>query len=101
MTYCLGILLPAGLVLAFDSRSNAGVDQVALVKKLALFEVPGQRVIAVLSAGNLATTQAVVTSMRETAGNGNFGQDIYTALDVRCGKAPIGVKQGGTAGRSR
>ena len=59
MTYCLGILLPGGLVLASDSRSNAGVDQVVLVKKLALFEMPGQRVIAVLSAGNLATTQAV------------------------------------------
>jgi len=70
LTYCLGILLPAGLVLASDSRSNAGVDQVALVKKLALFEVPGQRVIAVLSAGNPATTQAVVTSLRETAGSG-------------------------------
>ena len=82
MTYCLGILLPAGLVLASDSRSNAGVDQVALVKKLALFEVPGQRVIAVLSAGNLATTQAVVTSLRETAGNGNFGQDIHTARSM-------------------
>jgi putative proteasome-type protease len=41
VTYCLGILLPEGLVLASDLRSNAGVDQVALVKKLALFEVPG------------------------------------------------------------
>lgn len=82
MTYCLGILLPSGLVMASDSRSNAGVDQVALVKKLALFEVPGQRVIAVLSAGNLATTQAVVTSLRETAGNGNFGHDIHTARSM-------------------
>ncbi len=79
MTYCLGILLPAGLVLASDSRSNAGVDQVALVKKLAVFEQPGQRVIAILSAGNLATTQAVVTALRETAGTGQFGQDIYNA----------------------
>ena len=82
MTYCLGILLPAGLVLASDSRSNAGVDQVALVKKLALFEVPGQRVIAVLSAGNLATTQAVVTSLRETAGSCNVGQDIHSACSM-------------------
>jgi putative proteasome-type protease len=82
LTYCLGILLPAGLVLASDSRSNAGVDQVALVKKLALFEVPGQRVIAVLSAGNLATTQAVVTSLRETAGSGGFAQDIHTARSM-------------------
>jgi hypothetical protein len=49
MTYCLGILLPSGLVLACDSRSNAGVDQVAQVRKLALITQPGQRVIAILS----------------------------------------------------
>jgi putative proteasome-type protease len=85
MTYCLGILLPSGLVLASDSRSNAGVDQVALVKKLAIFEQPGQRVVAVLSAGNLATTQAVVTALRESAGNGFVGKDIHatrTMFDV-------------------
>ena len=58
------------------------MDQVALVKKLALFEVPGQRVIAVLSAGNLATTQAVVTSLREAAGSGNFAHDIHTARSM-------------------
>lgn len=79
MTYCLGILLPAGLVLASDSRTNAGVDQVSLVKKLDVFEVPGQRVVAVLSAGNLATTQAVVTGLRETAGTGSPGQDLHAA----------------------
>jgi putative proteasome-type protease len=79
MTYCLGIILPSGLVMASDSRSNAGVDQVALVKKLAVFEVPGQRVIAILSAGNLATTQAVVTGLRETAGSGQWGFDMYAA----------------------
>jgi putative proteasome-type protease len=79
MTYCLAILLPAGLVMASDSRSNAGIDQVALVKKLAVFEVPGQRVITVLSAGNLATTQAVVTALREAAGSGQAGHDLHTA----------------------
>jgi putative proteasome-type protease len=79
VTYCLGILLPAGLVLASDSRSNAGIDQLALVKKLSIFEVPGQRVIVILSAGNLATTQSVVTALRESAGNGNIGQDIHAA----------------------
>lgn len=85
VTYCPGILLPEGLVLASDSRSNAGVDQVALVKKLALFEIPGQRVIDVLSAGNLATTQAVVTALRESAGSGQFGQNVHatrTMYDV-------------------
>jgi putative proteasome-type protease len=71
--------------MASDSRSNAGIDQVALAKKLAIFEVPGQRVIAVLSAGNLATTQAVVTALRESAGSGLAGHDIHaerTLFDV-------------------
>ena len=79
MTYCLGILLPAGLVLASNSRTNAGVDQVAQVRKLARLTVPGNRVIAILSAGNLATTQAVVTSLREQAGSGATGHDLYAA----------------------
>jgi putative proteasome-type protease len=57
MTYCLGILLPAGLLLAADSRSNAGVDQIALARKMSLISKP-DRVIAILSAGNLGTTHA-------------------------------------------
>jgi putative proteasome-type protease len=79
MTYCLGILLPTGLVLAADSRSNAGVDQVAQVRKLSLFTVANQRMVAILAAGNLATTQAVVTSLREAAGTGQPDRDIHTA----------------------
>lgn len=79
LTYCLGILLPAGLVLASNSRTNAGVDQIAQVRKLARLTVPGKRVIAILSAGNLATTQAVVTSLRQQAGSGAVGQDVYAA----------------------
>ena len=67
MTYCLGILLNDGLVLASDSRSNAGIDQVQEVSKLAVIEQPGQRVIAIQSAGNLATTQWVVTKLRQAA----------------------------------
>ena len=67
MTYCLGIMLPCGLVLASDSRSSASVDQIMVVKKTALFQRPGERVIAILSAGNLATTQAVITMLRQAA----------------------------------
>ena len=79
MTYCLGMLLAGGLVLASDSRSNAGVDQVQKVSKLALITQPGSRVIAILSAGNLATTQSVVTELRQAAGVGEPGQDLYQA----------------------
>ena len=69
MTYCLGILLPAGLILASDSRSNAGVDQVAKVRKLETFAQTGERMVAILSAGNLATTQWVVSSLKEEEGD--------------------------------
>jgi len=79
VTYCLGILLPDGLVLASDSRSNSGVDQVTRVRKLTLVTVPGARVIAILSAGNLATTQSVVTHLREAAGSGEAGRDLHLA----------------------
>jgi putative proteasome-type protease len=78
MTYCLGIVLPAGLVLASDSRSNAGVDQVARVRKFELISQPGTRVICILSAGNLATTQSVTTQLREALGTG-YAHDLYAA----------------------
>jgi len=78
MTYCLGILLPQGLVMASDSRSNAGVDQVARVRKFDLFNLPGNRVIAILSAGNLATTQAVISELRGTEGSAK-PEDLHAA----------------------
>jgi putative proteasome-type protease len=77
LTYCLGILLPAGLVLASDSRSNAGVDQIAVVRKTAIITGP-DRVVCILSAGNLATTQAVVTTLREAVGTGDPLHDVHT-----------------------
>ena len=56
MTYCVGILLHDGLVLASDSRTNAGVDYVSSFRKMSVFELPGERFITVMGAGNLATT---------------------------------------------
>jgi putative proteasome-type protease len=79
LTYCLGMVLAGGLVLASDSRSNAGVDQVQKVSKLALITKPGRHVIAILSAGNLATTQSVVTELKQAAGLGVAGQDLHLA----------------------
>lgn len=77
MTYCLGVALPAGLVLASDSRTNAGVDQIATVRKLALFESPGRMVTAVLAAGNLATTQAVTTILKQNLDTGDIARDLF------------------------
>ena len=64
MTYCVGIKVGAGLVLASDSRTNAGVDHVGTYSKMHIFEQPGERLFVVLSAGNLATSQAVINALR-------------------------------------
>ncbi|HEY4031903.1 MAG TPA: peptidase [Caulobacteraceae bacterium] len=77
MTYCLGILTRSGLVLASDGRSNAGVDQVTKVIKLNLVCAPGERVICIQSAGNLATSQAVVSELEEAAGKGDPAEDLH------------------------
>jgi putative proteasome-type protease len=65
MTYCVGMLLDKGLVMAADTRTNAGVDNVGKFKKLYAWEFPGERVFVLLTAGNLAVTQAVVSMISE------------------------------------
>lgn len=64
MTYCLAIKVEQGLVFASDSRTNAGVDQVSTYSKMHVFEADGARAVCLLSAGNLATSQAVVRKIR-------------------------------------
>lgn len=59
MTYCLGIKLDAGLVFLSDSRTNAGLDQVGTFRKMIVYERPGDRLMVMLSAGNLSVTQTV------------------------------------------
>jgi putative proteasome-type protease len=92
MTYCLGMLLPTGLVMAADSRSNAGVDQIALARKMALLTVPGDRVIVILSAGNLGTTQFVVSQLRHAAGSGDAAWDVFAARNLFDVAAMVGAK---------
>jgi putative proteasome-type protease len=65
MTYCVALRLDKGLVFMSDTRTNAGVDDIAQVKKMHSWEVPGERVFTLLSAGNLATTQAVISLVDE------------------------------------
>ena len=60
MTYCVGMALDQGLVLASDSRTNAGVDHISTYRKMRIWSQEGERVLVLMSAGNLAITQAVV-----------------------------------------
>jgi putative proteasome-type protease len=70
MTYCLGIVTDEGLVMASDSRSNAGFDQVNVCRKMHQFVLPGERVFIILSSGSLSISQSVVTLLRIDFNNG-------------------------------
>ncbi|MEH6545915.1 MAG: proteasome-type protease [Sneathiella sp.] len=65
MTYCIGVLLKKGLVFMSDTRTNAGIDNISTFKKMHTWSKPGDRVITMLTAGNLATTQAIVSILDE------------------------------------
>lgn len=65
MTYCVGMKLDAGLVFMSDTRTNSGVDNISTFRKMHSFEKPGERHITILSAGNLATTQSVISLLAE------------------------------------
>ena len=67
MTYCVGMVLNEGLVFASDSRTNAGVDHVSTFCKMTVMESPGEGVIVMLNSGNLATTQQVVSRIKQHA----------------------------------
>ncbi len=65
MTYCVGLYLNRGLVFMSDTRTNAGVDNFSTTKKMFSWDVPGDRAITIMTAGNLATTQALISILEE------------------------------------
>ncbi|MBA3999774.1 peptidase [Brevundimonas sp.] len=65
MTYCVGMLVNDGLAMIADTRTNAGVDNISSYKKLHVVETPGERVIALATAGNLSVTQTALAMVRE------------------------------------
>ena len=65
MTYCVGMILRRGLVFMSDTRTNAGLDNISTFTKMAHWETPGERAITLMTAGNLATTQAVISLLDE------------------------------------
>ncbi|MEM8582016.1 MAG: proteasome-type protease [Pseudomonadota bacterium] len=65
MTYCVGMKLNRGILMMSDTRTNAGVDNISTFRKMYSWEKPGERAITVMTAGNLATTQAVISLLDE------------------------------------
>ena len=69
MTYCVGIKLNQGMVFLSDTRTNAGVDLINRFRKMTVFEVPGERTIVLMTAGNLSISQSVVQLLQSQAGS--------------------------------
>lgn len=65
MTYCVGVLNRDGLVMIADTRTNAGLDNIATFRKLHIFHEPGEKIFALATAGNLGFTQSVLSILRE------------------------------------
>ena len=85
MTYCLGIVTKHGLVMASDSRTNAGYDQINTTRKMHTFAQPGERVFVLLASGSLSLTQSILTLLRKDfdAGEGlALASSMYEAARV-------------------
>lgn len=78
MTYCLAIRLEDHLVFASDSRTSAGVDNVSVYSKMNLFPIDGSRLVAILTAGNLATTQAVLSQVQRDLDDPHAEESLRT-----------------------
>ena len=81
MTYCCGVLVRDGLVMIADTRTNAGLDNVSTFRKLHIFSKPGERIMAIASAGNLAVSQSVLSTLVEGLEDPHTG-DIETLMNA-------------------
>ena len=80
MSYCVGMLTKNGLGFMSDTRTNAGLDDLAKFKKLKTWSIKGDRVVSILSAGNLATTQAVINNLNRELNN--LDESIFLAASM-------------------
>ncbi len=81
MTYCVAIKVNAGMVFLADTRTNAGMDNISKYKKMFTWEVPGDRVITMMTAGNLSITQAVISLLQENIDKPQDGIDTILNAD--------------------
>jgi putative proteasome-type protease len=82
MTYCVAMALDAGMIFASDSRTNAGMDQVARFSKMRVFARPGDRVVVMLSSGNLSLTQSAVNILELRNREGDAGPNVMNARSL-------------------
>jgi putative proteasome-type protease len=78
MTYCVGLALKEGMIMLSDTRTNAGVDNISIFSKMHVFQIPEERFLVLLSAGNLAVAQAVVNLLHEGIKTDERLETLYT-----------------------
>jgi putative proteasome-type protease len=105
MTYCVGVLLEGGMVFASDSRASAGIDQGSSCRKMAFYERADDRVINVMSAGNLSLTRSAIDMLAQHAKDSSDGLNLWTAQSMFEVAALLGdclraVKRGNVAHRA-
>ncbi len=84
MTYCVAVKVDAGIVMLSDTRTNAGLDNISRFSKMFTFENPGERVICMMSAGNLSVTQGIMSKLRREIQKAEVeGIDVPTVLNVK------------------
>lgn len=79
MTYCAAMMMDKGLVFGSDSRTNAGVDNISIYSKMKVYERPGDRVIVILTSGNLSITQATLSNLDRRAHSGDGRETLWSA----------------------
>ncbi len=89
MTYCMGACVEDGLLLVSDSRTNAGIDQLGVASKMHIFDELEGRFFTILSAGNLATTQAVLAALRTDLSN-DKSPNFNTVSSIRDAASYLG-----------
>src|SRR3981081_3235329 len=94
MTYCCGILVRDGLVMFADTRTNAGVDNISTFRTQNVFPQPGERILAIATAGNLSISQSVVSMLREGFEN------LYTGENETLMNAPTLFQAAQRVGRT-
>ena len=82
MTYCVAVMLDAGMVFASDSRTNAGVDNIATFRKMHVIAQDGERLIVILSSGNLSITQSAINLLEHQSRGGDSNKTVHNATSM-------------------
>jgi putative proteasome-type protease len=90
MTYCVGLLLDPGIVMLSDTRTNAGIDNIAIYRKMFTFEAPGERAMVLTTSGNLSVAQTVLAKLQHAIDDPDATRDTSIMLaETMLGAAEI------------